>query len=132
MGAYLKHALENFDKSVLNVACGIISDLSNGMRDRLNEYLGDFVPCLIKILISPESDRSVKISSLHAMSSLSLNSGKLFNKHYLSEYLGVLSQAATMSVSREYMNQQDNELKNFLRDLRCEVLENYATILISV
>lgn len=50
IGCYIKLALQTQDDDCAKIACGIVSDLSNSMGERLNEYLEDFVPCLHAIL----------------------------------------------------------------------------------
>lgn len=50
IGNYIKYALESKDNDCAKLACGILSDLSGSMMERMNEYLDDFVPCLHNIL----------------------------------------------------------------------------------
>ena len=52
MGNYVKHALQSMDNDCCGLACGLVSDLSGSMMERMNEYLDDFVPCLHTILNS--------------------------------------------------------------------------------
>jgi hypothetical protein len=39
IGSYIKYALESQDDDCARIACGIMSDLSSNMGDRLAEYL---------------------------------------------------------------------------------------------
>lgn len=57
IAVYVKHALESQEMSLLQTTCGLVSDLANNMKDGINEYLGDFVPCLKKLLETDNVDR---------------------------------------------------------------------------
>lgn len=131
LAVYVKHALESQEKSLLQTTCGIISDLANSMKSGINEYLGDFVPCLKRLLETDDVDRVTKLPALHALGCLSLNSGAYFNDHYLQDFLGILSGAAQMSVD-EALNQSDAETRMYLEELRNEILEDYTAVLVSI
>jgi hypothetical protein len=98
MGNYIKHALQSMDNDISRVACGLISDLSGTMMEKMNEYLDDFVPCIHAILQSNTIDRNVKLPALHALADLALNQDIMSNQQYLKESLAILSMAAQMSV----------------------------------
>ena len=97
IGCYIKYALESRDNDCAKLACGIISDLSGSMEERMNEYLDDFVPCLHNILRDQTMDRKVKLTALHALGDLCVYSGEVFNKKFLEGTMTILSQAARMS-----------------------------------
>jgi|DEB0MinimDraft_12_1074336.scaffolds.fasta_scaffold26028_2 hypothetical protein len=99
IGSYIKYALESKDNDCAKLACGIISDLSGSMEERMNEYLDDFVPCLHNILRDNTMDRKIKLPALHALGDLCMYSGQSFNEKFLDSTLQILSQAARMSVS---------------------------------
>lgn len=67
------------------------------MGENLNQYLGDFVPCLHNILQNQTCARQVKLPAIHALGSLSLNSGDAFNSIYLVDTMSILNIAALMS-----------------------------------
>jgi hypothetical protein len=83
MGRYIKHALEQSDDDCARLACGTIDDLATQMGPKLVQYLSDFVPCLLKILVSSDVDQRIKIPALSALGSIALNQGDAFNKTYL-------------------------------------------------
>jgi len=94
MDKYIKYALESKDNDCVKLACGIISDLSGSMENRMAEYLHDFVPCLFDILKDNELDRKIKLPALHALGDLCMYCGQEFNKTYLRGTLALLSLAA--------------------------------------
>lgn len=128
---YVKHALESQDMSTLQTTCGIVSDLANSMKEGINEYLGDFVPCIKRLLEVDHVDRLTKLPALHALGCLSLNSGAYFNDHYLQDFLNILQGAAQMSVD-EALNQQDAATRSYLQELRSEILEDYTALVVSI
>jgi len=90
IGSYIKYALESKANDCAKLACGIISDLSGSMMERMNEYLDDFVPCLHNILRDQTLDRKIKLPALHALGDLSMYSGAAFNQKYLDGTLVIL------------------------------------------
>ena len=131
MALYLKYALESNEEGCANLACGIISDLSGSMGERLNVYLGDFVPCLHAILRNAEVDRKIKLPALQALGDLSMHSGAEFNQRYLNDTLIILNAAASMSVQVVSAAQSDQETLEFLDALREGLIEQYSAILVS-
>ena len=115
IGSYIKYALESQDDDCARLACGILSDLSSNMGERLVEYLQDFAPCLHNILKSSTINQRIKIPAFYALGDLSLNIGDAFNQYFLSETMTILSAAAEMSVT----TQTDiPDTLEFLADLR--------------
>jgi len=49
-GAYICHALKSPDDECVRLGCGILSDISNALKDGISQYLKDFVPLLFVIL----------------------------------------------------------------------------------
>lgn len=109
IGKYIKNALESQEEETAKIACGIISDLSNSKGENLNQYLADFVPCLHNILQNTDCPRTVKLPAIHALGSLSLNSGDAFNSLYLGTTMQILNMAAQMSITdiQQYQNDPD-------------------------
>lgn len=132
IGPFIKLALQTNELDVAKVACGIISDLSNEMGGKLNEYLADFAPCLHNILQSTDFKREIKLPAIHALGSLSLNSGDEFNVKYLPDTMNLLNGAAQMCTLSLEQFQDDPDSLDFLRELRDEILEQYTTIIIGV
>lgn len=130
IGNYIKYALESKDFDCAKLACGIISDLSGSMEQRMNEYLDDFVPCLHNILRDQEIDRKIKLPALHALGDLCVYCGEQFNQKYLAGTLVILSLAARMSTQVQAY-QHDADTLEFLEDLREEIIDQYITILIA-
>jgi hypothetical protein len=83
IGSYIKYALESKDNDCSKLACGIVSDLSESMGLRMEEYLDDFVPCLHNILRDNTLNRKVKPAALHALGDLSMYSGPSFIQKFL-------------------------------------------------
>jgi len=131
IGIYLKYALESNEEGCAKLACGIISDLAGSMGERLNEYLGDFVPCLHDILRNSEIDRRMKLPALQALGDLSMHSGDQFNQRFLNDTLIILNAAASMSVQPGPVPQNDQETLEFLDELREALIEQYASILLA-
>ena len=98
IGSYIKYALQSKDNECAKLACGIISDLSSTMEERMCEYLDDFVPCLHDILRDTTLDRKIKLPALHALGDLCMYSGDQFVQKYFDSTLTILSQASSMSV----------------------------------
>lgn len=83
IGNYIKYALESKENECTKLACGIISDLSATMGEKMIEYLDDFVPCLHNILGDQTLDRSIKLPALVALGDLAMYCGEAFNKKFL-------------------------------------------------
>lgn len=132
IACFVKFALQSEEQDCARMACGIVSDMSSSMQDGLDEYLGDFVPCLHDILRNEQIHRSIKLPALRALGDLSLNSGDNFNKAYLHDTLTILDMAAQTTVSVEMSGALDSDYVEFLRELRDEIIVQYSTILISV
>jgi hypothetical protein len=75
IGSYIKYALQSKDNECAKLACGIISDLSSSMGEKMSDYLDDFVPCLHDILREQTLDRRIKLPALHALGDLCMYSG---------------------------------------------------------
>lgn len=127
---FVKFALQSEEQDCARMACGIVSDMSSSMQEGLDEYLGDFVPCLHDILRNEQIHRSIKLPALRALGDLSLNSGDNFNTAYLHDTLSILDIAAQTTV--EMSGTADSDYVDFLRELRDEIIVQYSTILISV
>ena len=97
IACFVKYALQSEEQDCVKIACGIVSDMSSSMQGGLDQYLGDFVPCLQHILRNESLHRSIKLPAFHALGDLSLNSGDSFNKVYLHDTLTVLDMAAQMT-----------------------------------
>lgn len=131
IGSYIKYALESKDNDCTSLACGIISDLSGSMGERMNEYLDDFVPCLHNILRDEGSDRKIKLPAFHALGDLCMYSGDAFNRKYLDDTLTILSMAARMSTQTQVAVDTDPLLSNFLSELREVIIDQYIIILMA-
>ena len=106
----------------MKIACGIVSDMSSSMQGGLDQYLGDFVPCLQHILRNESIHRSIKLPAFHALGDLSLNSGDNFNKVYLHDTLTVLDMAAQMTSQAWTESAGDADYLEFIQELRDEII----------
>lgn len=111
IGSYIKYALQSKDNECTKLACGIVSDLSTGMGERIGEYLDDFVPCLHEILRDQTLDRRIKLPALTALGDLCMYSGVAFNQKYLDSTLSIMNIAARASVN---ITGLDNDTLEFL------------------
>lgn len=50
MGNYIVWALKGDDDECIRLACGIVSDIAGALRDKVSNFLTDFVPPLLNIL----------------------------------------------------------------------------------
>ena len=130
IGSYIKYALESKDTECASLACGIISDLSGSMAERMNEYLDDFVPCLHNILRDQSYERKIKLPALHALGDLCMYSGEQFHQKYLDGTLTILSMAARMSTQTQ-AHVDDVDTLEFLSELREEIIDQYIIILMA-
>jgi len=119
----LKFALQSEDDECARVACGIMSDLAGALGEKMNEYLDDFVPCLLAILRNQSADRKLKLPAMDGLSNICLNSGELFFQKYLPDTLTILNMAAQMSVTSIQDFQNDPDSLEFLKDLRDNLVE---------
>lgn len=85
-----------------------------------------------QILKNENIHRSIKPSAFHALGDLSLNSGDSFNKLYLEDTLCMLDSAAQMTCMQNQETPPDQDYKEFIFELRDEIILQYTTILISV
>ena len=114
------------------MACGIISDLAGALTSKMNEYLDDFVPCLLSILRNQEADRKLKLPAMDALCNLCLNSEEAFHEKFLLDTLTILNMAAQMSVTSINDFHDDPDTLEFLRELRDSLVEQYGTILVAL
>jgi len=82
-GQYILWALDGDDEDCARVACGIISDIANALKDKVQEYLTSFVPSLLKVLNSAERSRASKLSALSALGDLAIHGSVKFCELYL-------------------------------------------------
>lgn len=129
IGSYIKYALQSKDNDCAKLACGIISDLSSSMGEKMSEYLDDFVPCLHEILRDQQLDRRIKLPTLTALGDLCMYSGDQFNQKYFDSTISILEQAARTSVSVAGHNEETLE---FLRELREVIIDQYIIILMAL
>ena len=128
IGSYIKYALQSKDNECTKLACGIVSDLSTGMGERIGEYLDDFVPCLHEILRDQTLDRRIKLPALTALGDLCMYSGVAFNQKYLDTTLSIMNIAARASVN---ITGLDNDTLEFLSLLRETIIDQYIIILMA-
>ena len=83
IGPYIKHALESNENECTQLACGIISDLSEALNENMAQYIDDFVPLLLQILSNGTLDRKIKPHAIRAIGDFSMYCGEQFNQKYL-------------------------------------------------
>ena len=109
IGPYVKHALESNENECTKLACGIISDLSEALQEKMAHYIHDFVPLLIQILKSSDLDRRIKPHALRALCDFSLYCGDNFNESYLEGTLDMLKKASEVSLYVQEAAAQNDE-----------------------
>ncbi len=60
-GQYIVWALKGSDDECVRLACGLISDIADALKEQTGAYMNDFVPPLIQILKAAEQDRHTKL-----------------------------------------------------------------------
>lgn len=112
-GQYLVWALKGEDDECIRLACGIVSDLANALKERVSKYLMDFVPHLLHILKDQNQDRNSKLQAIVALGDLAMHAGEAFSQQYLNDVLKILESAAkqSLAVVRE---EDDAELLAYL------------------
>jgi len=64
------HALKGDEDENARIACGIVSDLCSNLKDKMAEYLKEFVECLITILKESKYDMHTKHAAIIALGDL--------------------------------------------------------------
>jgi hypothetical protein len=82
-GEYLLWALEGDDEDCARVACGIISDISSALQERVETYLTSFVPSLMKVISSSARSRASKLYALQSIGDLAIRAPVQFCQYYL-------------------------------------------------
>ena len=98
MGDYIIFAIKDDDQECVRLACGIISDVSNALGDKVYQYLNDFVPPILDIMKDNKYDRDTKLQAIITLGDLSMNAGEGFQPH-LEETLKMLISACQMSLT---------------------------------
>lgn len=129
IGVYIKYALESKDNECAKLACGIISDLSSGLGDKMSDYLDDFVPCLHEILKDQQMDRRIKLPTLTALGDLCMYTGQHFLAKYFDATITIFEQAARTAVTVQGHNE---ETLDFLAELRETIIDQYIIILMAL
>jgi len=129
IGNYIMYALQSKEIECARLACGIISDLSTTMEERMGEYLDDFVPCLHEILKDKQMHRSIKLPAFHALGDLAMYSGNAFIQKYFDTTMTYLKDASKMSVS---VQGQSEDVLEFLSQLREVIIDQYIIIVMAV
>jgi hypothetical protein len=61
IGNYILYALKGDDDECVRIACGIVSDIAGAIKEKVADYLNEFVPLLIEILKDQNRDRMSKL-----------------------------------------------------------------------
>jgi len=126
-GKYVVFALSGKDDECAKLACGIVSDLANALRQNIQQYLLDFVPNLIAILKDQSHTREAKLAAIVALGDLAMNAGESFCVQFLPDVLKILESASQKSLT--YVRESDDEdLARYLTHLRETLVECYTTI----
>ena len=126
-GQYIVWALQGNDDECVRIACGLVSDVAGALHDGVQRYLNDFVPPLIKILGDQNQDRNSKLQAIVALGDLAMNSGDAFN-YYLAQVLKYLESASQQSLILSSQIGDDQDLADYLVQLRDVLVETYTTI----
>ena len=85
------------------------------------------MPPLIKILRDQDQDRNSKLQAIVALGDLAMNSGEAFN-FYLADVLKILESASQQSMIPPSQIGDDQDLADYLVQLRDILVETYTTI----
>ena len=105
----------------------MVSDVAGALHEGVSRYLNDFVPPLIKILRDQDQDRNSKLQAIVALGDLAMNSGEAFN-FYLADVLKILESASQQSLILPSQVGDDQDLADYLVQLRDILVETYTTI----
>lgn len=94
------------------------------------EFLDDFVPCLLDILRDQAVAKEMKIPALHAMGDLAMYCSSHFCQNYLQWTMQILDQASMLATNIQELK-GDQDMLQFLSELREEVIEVYITVLMA-
>jgi hypothetical protein len=125
-GQYLLWALDGDDEDCARVACGIISDIASALQDKVETYLTSFVPSLLNVLNNPSRSRTSKLHALQSIGDLAIYAPIKFCEYYLVQTLQILKQAGSISLKSAEVN--DQELHEYLMELKTNVLNCYSTV----
>ena len=104
-----------------------MSDVAGALHEGVQRYLNDFVPPLLKILRDQNQDRNSKLQAIVALGDLAMNSGEAFN-YYLADVLKILESASQQSLILPSQIGDDQDLADYLVQLRDILVETYTTI----
>jgi len=121
---YLHLGLRNYEESqVCAVAVGVVGDISRALGRKLVPFCDEIVALLLQDLQNPQLHRSVKPPILSSFGDIALAIGGDFLK-YLNIVMTLLQQASSTTV-----NMEDDELVDYLNELREGIFEAYTGIL---
>lgn len=116
-------ALKNYqDYQVCSVAIGLVGDIARGIKLGLLPYCDEIMTVLMQNLSNQDIHRDVKPQILSVFGDISLSIGVEFKK-YLNPVLTVLLQVMQIQV-----DENDFDMRDYLRALRESVLEAYTGI----
>ncbi len=97
-GPYLVYSLKNAEDTTLcRVAVGCVNDLSRALEEAVAPYLRELVPLLMDILRNPETDRTLKLTTITTLGDLAFSTNKMFGP-YLRDLLDIMKSAAGLSL----------------------------------
>jgi hypothetical protein len=126
-GQYIVWALKGQDDECVRLACGLVSDIADALKEHTGTYMNDFVPPLINILKDNGQDRLTKLQAIVALGDLAMNCSLAFTSNYLQDVLTVLDSAARQSVNTKDFY-DDPDILDYLTKLRETLIECYTTI----
>lgn len=126
-GQYLVWALKGNDDECVRLACGLISDIADALKENTGAYMNDFVPALLHILKGQEQDRFTKLQAIVALGDLAMNCSLAFISNYLLDVLKIL-ESATRQATDVSPYSDDEDMLEYLSKLRETLIECYTTI----
>ena len=92
IGPYIVHGLKSRQPSLVRLSCGLVSDLSTALQEKVGKHLNELVPQLISLLEEKNGDRQAKTAAITALGDLCMHGGDDFVK-YLEQVKGPLARA---------------------------------------
>jgi hypothetical protein len=123
--AALKPSSNDDDEKVCRFACGLISDLSNFLQDKMTPYLQDFMELLNAIMSKSEYQTETKLFAITAVGDICLAVEDQFHS-YLESTMECLNSAAMMSL--QPVNERDEDMKELITNLKAAIIDSYISI----
>jgi importin subunit beta-1 len=124
LAPFLIMGLKNFQAyHVCSIAVGLVGDIARSIEGKIQPYCNDILTALLESLQNQNVHRSVKPPVLSCFGDIAMALGNAFEP-YLQMSMMMLMQA-----SQTPMPEDDDELAEFVNQLRESVLEAFTSII---